>query len=140
MMADPAKPNKKIESSTSGYDESKRAPATPSERPEWEKQRHADALAYHTQQNERAGMAEAEARRNQYCPSCKGVVDWKSERCPHCGAAIPKDLRDYYNFSDFEAPVDRKELLPILTVFGIFALVAGGLALGGYFLVRWLAG
>ena len=120
---------KAIDSATSGFDEHARTPATPSERAEWDKRRHSDAIEFHRQQNLRSGMDEV-ARRNQYCPKCRGVVDWKAETCPHCGAPIPAEMRDYYNFSDFEPPVDRRDLAPILTLFGI-GLVAVALLIWG---------
>jgi hypothetical protein len=136
-MSDPQspEPRKGVEHATGGFDPAARAPATPSERPEWEKSRHEAALEFHRQQNQRAGMEEV-ARRAQYCPKCRGVVDWKAETCPHCGAPIRSELRDYYNFSDFEPPVDRRELLPILTVAAIVLVVVGLVVFGAIALLR----
>lgn len=130
----------RIETRSGGFDESARTPATPSDRAEWERERHADALEYHKKQNERAGMDGQLARRNQYCQKCKGVVAWNVERCPHCQAEIKTELRDYYNFSDFEAPVDRRELLPILTAFLVIAAAVGALGWGLFVGFRWLFG
>ncbi|MBI3817792.1 MAG: hypothetical protein HY286_03795 [Planctomycetes bacterium] len=129
---------KRFEARTPGFDEGARTPETPSERAEWNKSRHADALEYHKKQNARPGMDDAPARRNQYCPKCKGVVDWQSEICPHCKTTIPVELRDYYNFSDFEPPVDRRELLPVITAFAIVASILGLVIWGLVALVRWM--
>src|SRR5262245_61391610 len=127
----------RIERRTEGFDESKPTPATPSTREGWDRERHREAIDFHNAQNERAGMKEA-ARRNQYCPKCRGVVDWKATRCPHCGADIAVELRDYYNFSDFEPPVDRSDVGPILTALLIAAVVVGLAALVIYLVVKAL--
>jgi ribosomal protein S27AE len=133
----PSRDVKGVDSATSGFDGAARTPETPSERAEWDQGRHGEALEFHRQQNRRSGMDEV-ARRNQYCPKCRGVVDWKAEACPHCGAPIPPELRDYYNFSDFEPPVDRRDLAPILTIFAVGVVVAGLVVWGVIALVRAL--
>ncbi|MFN0205421.1 MAG: hypothetical protein ACKVS6_03805 [Planctomycetota bacterium] len=141
MPEDDKKPAERVfESQTLGYDPARPTPATPSDRAEWERNRHAEAIEFHNKQNERAGMEGDVARRNQYCPACRGVVDWKAEKCPHCGAAIEAKLRDYYNFSDFEAPVERSELLPILTAFLILIGIVGLLIFGIWLVANWLLG
>lgn len=138
MSRSPEPDPQKIELRSGGFDENAPTPATPSSRPEWDEARHEEALDFHRQQNQRPGMEEAAARRNQYCPKCRGVVDWRAERCPHCAAPIPSELRDYYNFSDFEAPVERSDLGPILTALVLVALVVLGLGFGAYWLLARL--
>jgi preprotein translocase subunit Sss1 len=133
-----SKPQKRVEARTEGFDETQPTPRTPSTREGWDKTRHEDALEFHKRQNERAGMREEVARRNQYCPKCRGVVEWNLRACPHCGAEIPEQLRDYYNFSDFEPKVDRKELAPILTAFAVGLALLGLLVWGAIELVLWI--
>jgi hypothetical protein len=133
-------PRDRIETRTSGFDDAAPTPATPSERADWDKKRHEAALEFHRKQNERPGMHGDVARRNQYCPGCRGVIDWRAETCPHCGAAVPAEMRDYYNFSDFEAPVERGDLLPIVTAFAVIAVALGAVVAGLWFLVRWVFG
>jgi hypothetical protein len=134
---DPNDPKKRVETRTQGFDETARTPATPSDRPEWRRDRHEESLDYHRRQNERQGMDDP-ARRNQYCPRCRGVVDWTAETCQHCGAPIPPELRDYYNFSDFEPPVDRRDLAPILTALAVGLAVVAAAGFGLWKLVEWL--
>lgn len=137
-MPDPHPPTPRVvETSTRGFDAAAPTPATPSERAHWDRERHGEALEFHRQQNDRAGMDEV-ARRNQYCPACRGVVDWRAESCPHCKAPIPQELRDYYNFSDFEAPVDRSDLLPILTVLALALGVLAAAVWVGFAILRRL--
>lgn len=139
-MAEPSPAGgERIERRTSGFDEAQPTPKTPSTREGWDAQRHAEALEFHRAQNERAGMREGVARRNQYCPACRGVAAWDAERCPHCGAEIPRERRDYYNFSDFEPPVDRRELGPILTAVVLAAALLGLAVWGAVALVKWIA-
>ena len=128
-----------IESQTPGFDPTKPTPAHPSTREGWDPSRHEGALEFHRQQNARPGM-EDPARRNQYCPKCRGVVAWTAERCPHCSAEIPRELRDYYNFSDFEPRLDKKEVGPIVIAALVAVLAIGGVVALAVLATRWIAG
>jgi len=139
MAQSPEPGSKRVETRTEGFDDSKPTPKTPSTREGWDPARHQGAVEFHQQQNARAGMRGDVARRNQYCPACRGVVEWNAERCPHCGAAISAEHRDYYNFSDFEPPVDRRELAPIVTAFVVIAALLGLVVWGAIALVGWIA-
>ena len=138
MAQSPEPRSKRVEKRTEGFDESKPTPKTPSTREGWDPARHQDAIEFHERQNERAGMRGEVSRRNQYCPSCRGVVEWNAERCAHCGAEIPIERRDYYNFSDFEPPVDRRELAPIVTAFVVIAGLLALLVWGAVALLGWI--
>jgi len=129
-----------IESQTSGFDEKRPTPAHPSTREGWDPSRHQDALDFHARQNERAGMDDPKSRRNQYCPKCRGVVAWTAERCPHCDAEIPRELRDYYNFSDFEPRLDKREAAPIVGAALLLIGAIGAVLVLGFLAMRALFG
>ncbi len=140
MPSEPPKPQRQTEARTPGFDEAKPTPSTPSTRDGWDADRHRDSIEFFTAQDQRPGARDETARRNQFCPKCRGVVDWTAVHCPHCDAEIPRALRDYYNFSDFEAPVDRRDLGPILTALALLVLLAAAAIGGAIVLVRWIVG
>ncbi len=91
-----------------------------------------DALDYLRERNSAPGVADADKNpRNSYCMECDGVLPLsydsrspaskKTERCPHCGAKIERNIRRMFNWVEMDQVPDSdlKALLPLFAGVGL---------------------
>jgi hypothetical protein len=132
MTAEPPPPRTADEPAPSGADRGPRRRGEPradgytekaswgaiSER-HWTRTRAAhnrEALEYYRRRSRAPGVAAGGAHRNYYCMKCDGVIPYyeEHERCPHCGEAIERTVRRYFNWveTDFPRRSDLRSLWP----------------------------
>ena len=91
-----------------------------------------DALEYLRDRNAAPCVAEADQNaRNSYCMECDGVLPLeydsrtpaarKTERCPHCGAKLERNIRRMFNWVEMDQVPDSdlRALLPFFAAAGL---------------------